>query len=139
MVMAQQMNKTMDQQGGQMVVEGDAPINCLLMGRVNGNDDIAEHGVLIKIIIKALGKGEDIGGLILLAPLPVYFLHGRIIKEQQGEFVAFQPSQAKKFFGPFDKEVKADMAGAAVPIAQQNGHNQGPFFFLAAAFFSEAS
>jgi len=93
MVESEKVEDAVDEQPGQALARADASLLRFGDGRVHGDDHVAQQlGGNVREITFAHGEGEDVGGMIPAAIVPVEFMDALIVNEQDGQF-AFRTVQ----------------------------------------------
>jgi hypothetical protein len=97
MIVSKKVEKTVDKEPLQLVIERNAVFLCLSLGFMEVDDDIAEHkpGAGGERKTVKLGEREDVGGSVHTAMLAVQRPHPAVIDEEDTELnpVEFQEAE----------------------------------------------
>ena len=94
MVKTEQVQETMHDQMQQVIIQRLAIGMSFARDRFKSHRNVSQHGCLSKSGLGRGGKGQDIGGLVLLSPIPVERLHHGVIREQDTDLCALAQGHA---------------------------------------------
>lgn len=78
--MAAKVEDAVDEESGDLVVEGMSELGGLSGGGVEGDGDVAEEAGFVA------GPGDDVGGPVALEPAAVEVVDDGVVGEKDGEF-----------------------------------------------------